>query len=87
MDVMRIMKIIFNDVFLNDVNGSIIKVEKYVDKKCVFVFEILIYIIIVINISRYKIGNIFFKDYIFKYIEFINNIVKVNGIIKCGLDL
>lgn len=30
---MRITKTTFNDVFSNDANGSIIKVEKYVDKK------------------------------------------------------
>lgn len=83
---MRITKTTFNDVFSNDANGSIIKVEKYVDKKCASVFEILTYTIIVTNTSRYKTGNIFFKDYISKYIEFINNTVKVNGIIKRGLD-
>ncbi|EGT5164232.1 hypothetical protein C9H52_17975, partial [Clostridioides difficile] len=86
MDAMRITKTTFNDVFSNDANGSIIKVEKYVDKKCASVFEILTYTIIVTNTSRYKTGNIFFKDYISKYIEFINNTVKVNGIIKRGLD-
>ncbi len=83
---MRIAKTTFNDVFSNDVSGSILKVEKYVDKKCASVFDILTYTVIVTNMSRYKTGNIFFKDYISKYIEFINNTVKVNGIIKCGLD-
>ncbi len=29
---MRITKTTFNDVFSNDTNGSILKVEKYVDK-------------------------------------------------------
>ncbi len=44
------------------------------------------YTVTVTNTSRYKTGNIFFKDYISKYIEFINNTVKVNGIIKRGLN-
>ncbi|MEC3823425.1 hypothetical protein VSM05_19095, partial [Clostridioides difficile] len=83
---MRITKTTFKDVFSNDVNGSILKVEKYVDKKCASVFDILTYTVTVTNTSRYKTGNIFFKDYISKYIEFINNTVKVNGIIKRGLN-
>lgn len=83
---MRITKTTFNDVFSNDISGSILKVEKYVDKKCASVFDILTYTIIVTNTSKYKTGNIFFKDYISKYIEFINNTVKVNSITKCGLD-
>lgn len=83
---MRITKTTFNDAFSNDVSGSILKVEKYVDKKCASVFDILTYTVIVTNTSRYKTGNIFFKDYISKYIKFINNTVKVNGIIKSGLD-
>ncbi|HBG5346792.1 TPA: hypothetical protein KQG29_004260 [Clostridioides difficile] len=83
---MRITKTTFNDVFSNDVSENILKVEKYVDKKCASVFDILTYTVIVTNTSRYKTGNIFFKDYISKYIEFINNTVKVNGIIKRGLE-
>ncbi|TQW83438.1 hypothetical protein D1N66_20420, partial [Clostridioides difficile] len=63
MDAMRITKTTFNDVFSSDANESIIKVEKYVDKKCASVFEILTYTIIVTNTNRYKTGNIFFKDY------------------------
>lgn len=66
-------------------SGNILEVEKYVDKECASVFDILTYTIVVTNMSNRKLG-IYFKDYISKYIKFINNTVEVNGIRKGGLN-
>ncbi|MCC0648975.1 DUF11 domain-containing protein [Clostridioides sp. ZZV15-6598] len=81
-----ITKTTFSNMVSNDMSGNILKVEKYVDKECASVFDILTYTIVVTNISSRKTGNIFFKDYISKYIKFINNTVEVNGIKKGGLN-
>ncbi|MCC0636233.1 DUF11 domain-containing protein [Clostridioides sp. ES-S-0001-02] len=81
-----ITKTTFSNIVSNDMSGNILEVEKYVDKECASVFDILTYTIIVTNMSNRKTGNIFFKDYISKYIKFINNTVEVNGIRKGGLN-
>ncbi|MDB0439634.1 hypothetical protein C4R89_08815 [Clostridioides difficile] len=81
-----ITKTTFSNMVSKDMSENILKVEKYVDKECASVFDILTYTIIVTNRSNRKTGNIFFKDYISKYIKFMNNTVEVNGIKKGGLN-
>ena len=57
-----------------------LKIEKFVDKKSTYAFDILTYSIVITNTSNFTITNVFFKDKIPKGTIFIENSVKVDDV-------
>lgn len=63
-----------------DLIKKILKVEKTVDKKCTYIFDILTYTINIINVCDEVIAKAFVQDEIPKETRFIENSVVVNNI-------
>ncbi|GAA0706900.1 hypothetical protein GCM10008904_15930 [Paraclostridium ghonii] len=68
----------FSNVVSTDIVKDMLKIEKFVDKKCTYAFDILTYRIVITNTSNFTATNIFFKDKIPKGTIFIENSVQVD---------
>ena len=72
----------FSNLVSTEIIKDMLNVEKFVDKKCTYAFDILTYSIVITNTSNFTITNVFFKDKIPKGTVFIENSVKVDDIKK-----
>lgn len=82
-----IRKTVVSNMVSTEIIKEMLLVTKFVNKERVSTFEILIYEIIISNISYKKVNNIFFKDTLEKSIMFIKNSVKLNGKSKRCLNV
>ncbi|MDB3084655.1 hypothetical protein C4097_08840 [Clostridioides difficile] len=77
-----IVKTICSNVVSTDIVKDILKIEKYVDKKHSYSFDIVTYTVCISNVSKYIVTNAFFQDKIPTGTKFINNSVTINSIKK-----
>lgn len=77
-----VCKTIFSNEVSTQIMHHIIVVHKYVDKEEACIFDILIYKIIIENISDVIVTNIFFYDNIPEGVRFIKNSIRINGVKK-----
>lgn len=75
-----ISKTVFSNIVSSQIIKNTLKLTKSVNKELIFPFDILIYSIIIENISGGIVNNIFFKDEIPKSTRFIENSVRINNI-------
>lgn len=82
-----IRKTIVSNMVSTEIINEMLLVTKFVNKEKVSTFEVLIYEVIISNISSEKVKNIFFQDILEEAIIFIKNSVKINDKTKRCLDV
>ncbi|MDK2563818.1 DUF11 domain-containing protein [Romboutsia sedimentorum] len=79
-----VAKTTLSNIVSTDIVKNILKIEKFVDKKNTYYFDILTYTIDIYNISDYLVTDVFFRDKIPLGTEFIQNSVEINNIkVRC----
>lgn len=81
-----VSKTIISNMVWTQVIREKLEIKKIVNKENAYSFDVLVYTIIILNISGELIENLFFKDCIDKGTRFIENSVMINDIKKRCLN-
>jgi uncharacterized repeat protein (TIGR01451 family) len=80
-----ITKTIFSNVVYTNIVKNPLRVKKYVDKTSASIYDILFYTIEISNIIDEGIDNVILIDFLPKGIKFINNSLKIDGVLyRCA---
>ena len=75
-----VIKTINSNIVSTDIVRSILKIEKYVDRKSTNAFDVLTYTVDIFNISELLVTNVVFQDKIPIGTRFIENSVTINNL-------
>lgn len=81
-----VTKTILSNIVSTQIIRERLEIKKFVNRENASSFDILVYTIVILNISEELIENLFFKDYIHNNTRFIENSVTINDIKKRCLN-
>lgn len=77
-----VTKTILSNIVSTQIIRERLEITKFVNKENANSFDVLVYTVIILNISGEIIENLFFKDHIHKNTRFIENSVTINDVKK-----